>query len=117
MGDYRVVSEDGNSAISVESLVDQTSVTADAKEAVMNAVEDHSVDGVGVDFSQEPRRTSRPCWARRKSWAWCDRGDRAAGHAARPGPGHPAGADRADRRGYFHGRDARLLRRDRWRCP
>ncbi|GAA2120852.1 MMPL family transporter [Kocuria atrinae] len=54
MGDYRVVSEDGNSAISVVNFtVDQTSVTADAKEAVMNAVEDHSVDGVGVDFSQE----------------------------------------------------------------
>lgn len=54
MGDYRVVSEDGNSAISVVNFtVDQTSVSADAKEAVMNAVKDHPVDGVGVDFSQE----------------------------------------------------------------
>ncbi|MBD2763209.1 MMPL family transporter [Kocuria sp. cx-116] len=54
MGDYRVVSADGNSAISVVNFtVDQTSVTADAKEAVMNAVNDHPVDGVGVDFSQE----------------------------------------------------------------
>lgn len=54
MGDYRVVSADGNSAISVVNFtVDQTSVTADAKEAVINAVADHPVDGVGVDFSQE----------------------------------------------------------------
>ncbi|GAA4707522.1 hypothetical protein GCM10025781_27750 [Kocuria gwangalliensis] len=54
MGDYRVVSADGNSAISVVNFtVDQTSVTADSKEAVMNAVTDHPVDGVGVDFSQE----------------------------------------------------------------
>lgn len=54
MGDYRVVSQDGNSAISVVNFtVDQTSVSAEAKEAVMNAVKDHPVDGVGVDFSQE----------------------------------------------------------------
>ena len=54
MGDYRVVSKDGNSAISVVNFtVDQTAVSAEAKEAVMTAVEDRPVDGVKVDFSQE----------------------------------------------------------------
>ncbi|WP_270241410.1 MMPL family transporter [Kocuria marina] len=54
MGDYRVVSQDGNSAISVVSFsVDQTSVESDTKSAVMDAIKDHPVDGVDAEFSQE----------------------------------------------------------------
>ena len=54
MGDYRVVSEDQNSAISVVNFTqEQNAVEADTKTAVMDAVRAHPVDGVGVEFSQE----------------------------------------------------------------
>lgn len=54
MGDYRVVSEDQNSAISVVNFTqEQNAVEADTKNAVMDTVRAHPVDGVGVDFSQE----------------------------------------------------------------
>ncbi|RUP85161.1 MMPL family transporter, partial [Kocuria sp. HSID17590] len=54
MGDYRVVSKDQNSAISVVNFTqEQNAVEADTKNAVMDAVRSHPVDGVDVDFSQE----------------------------------------------------------------
>ncbi|RKQ35292.1 MMPL family transporter [Kocuria tytonis] len=54
MGDYRVVSKDDNSAISVVNFTDeQNAVEAETKNAVMDAVRSHPVDGVSAEFSQE----------------------------------------------------------------
>ncbi|RLZ03930.1 hypothetical protein CWC38_03140 [Kocuria tytonicola] len=54
MGDYRVVSKDDNSAISVVTFtVEQNAVEADTKTEVMDAVRNHPVKGVDAEFSQE----------------------------------------------------------------
>ena len=54
MNDYRVVSPDENSVIAtVNFTVEQTAVSPEAKQAVMDTVRDHPVKGVDVDFSEE----------------------------------------------------------------